>query len=199
MIKPISVSSWVRKTLSFIPHIYLGLAVLFAATGTDFIICRYDPFVGVFRMDGPYLMITLGVAFLVLGMFFARPYCRVFCPYGVLLSWMSRFSRKHLTITPSECISCKLCSDSCPFDAIEAPIDKKVRTEANVRKNLRRYVIFGLLVPVWIFMGGFAVSGAHVFLSKAHPDVYLAELLIPYPELKLDEEKLDNQAFLESQ
>ncbi|MEX0982628.1 MAG: 4Fe-4S binding protein [Bacteroidales bacterium] len=198
IIQPISVSSWVRKTLSFIPHIYLGLAVLFAATGTDFIICRYDPFVGIFRMDGPYTMIILGIAFLLLGMFFARPYCRVFCPYGVLLSWMSRFSKKHLTITPAECINCKLCSNSCPFDAIEAPSDEKVRTESTVRKFLKQYAIFGLLVPVWVFLGGYAVSSANVMLSKAHPDVYLSELLIKHPELKADEENLDIQAFLES-
>ena len=198
IIQPISVSSWVRKTLSFIPHIYLGLAVLFAATGTDFIICRYDPFVGIFRMDGPYTMIILGIAFLLLGMFFARPYCRVFCPYGVLLSWMSRFSKNHMTITPAECINCKLCANSCPFDAIEAPSDEKVRTESTVRKFLRQYAIFGLLVPVWVFLGGYAVSSAHVLLSKAHPDVYLSELLIKHPELKADVDNLDIQAFLES-
>jgi NosR/NirI family transcriptional regulator, nitrous oxide reductase regulator len=198
VIRPVSVSSWVKKTLSFIPHVYLGLAVLFAATGTDFIICRYDPFVGIFRMGGPYTMIVLGIAFLLLGLFFARPYCRVFCPYGVLLSWMSRFSRRHMTITPSECISCKLCAGSCPFDAIEAPADPKVRTEATVRKLLKRYILFGLLVPVWIFAGGYAVSEAHVFLSRAHPDVYLSELLIEHPELKADVENLDIQAFLES-
>jgi NosR/NirI family nitrous oxide reductase transcriptional regulator len=198
IIQPISVSSWVRKTLSFIPHIYLGLAVLFAATGTDFIICRYDPFVGIFRMDGPYTMIVLGIAFLLLGMFFARPYCRVFCPYGVLLGWMSKFSKKHMTITPSECISCKLCSTSCPFDAIDEPTEEKVRTESNLRKNLNKYIIFGLLVPVWIFLGGFAISSAHTFLSKANPDVYLAELLISHPELKSDNDNLDIQAFLES-
>jgi ferredoxin len=59
-------------------------------------------------------------------------------------------------------------------------------------------MVFGLLVPVWIALGGFAVSSAHVFLSKAHPDVYLAELLISRPELKADEDNLDIQAFLES-
>ncbi|MCF8224323.1 MAG: 4Fe-4S binding protein [Bacteroidales bacterium] len=197
-IQPVSVSSWVRKTLSFIPHVYLGLAVLFAATGTDFIICRYDPFVGIFRMDGPYTMIVLGIAFLLLGMFFGRPYCRIFCPYGVLLSWMSRFSGKHLTITPSECINCKLCSNSCPYDAIEAPTSEKLRTEAAVRSSMKNYILFGLLVPIWIIAGGLAVSGAHVFLSKAHPDVYLSELLIAHPELKEDTENLDIQAFLES-
>lgn len=198
IIKPISVSSWVRKTLSFVPHVYLGLAVLFAATGTDFIICRYDPFVGIFRMDAPYIMIFLGVAFLLLGMFFARPYCRVFCPYGVLLGWMSRFSRKHMTITPSECISCRLCENSCPFDAIDVPTDEKVRTEHRVRTNMRKYMIYGLLLPVWIIAGGFALSKAHVFLSKANPDVHLSELLISNPELMEDEENLDIQAFLES-
>lgn len=198
VIRPVSVSGWVKKTLSFIPHVYLGLAVLFAATGTDFIICRYDPFVGIFRLDGPYTMIVLGIAFLVLGLFFARPYCRVFCPYGVLLNWMSRFSRRHMTITPSECINCRLCAGSCPFDAIEAPTDEKVRTETTVRMFLKRYIVFGLLVPVWIFAGGFAVSEAHVLLSRAHPDVYLSELLIEHPELKADVENLDIQAFLES-
>jgi polyferredoxin len=92
VIKPVSVPSWIRKTLSFIPYIYLGLAVLFAATASDFIICRYAPFIGIFRIDAPYTMIMLGVSFLLLGMIFARPYCRIFCPFGVLLSWMSRFS-----------------------------------------------------------------------------------------------------------
>jgi polyferredoxin len=198
VINPISVSSWVRKTLSYIPHIYLGLAVLFAATGTDFIICRYDPFVGIFRVDGPYTMIVLGIAFLLLGLFFARPYCRVFCPYGVLLSWMSRFSRKHMTITPAECISCKLCANSCPFDAIEVPTDEKVRTASTVKASTRKYIIYGLLVPVWVVLGGYAVSSAHVFLSKANSDVFLSELLIARPELKADTDNLDIQAFLES-
>ena len=108
IVKPISLPKWLNKTLGLIPYVYLSLAVLFAATGTDFIICRYDPFVGIFRMDAKFLMIVLGVAFLLMGMFVGRPYCRFLCPYGVLLSWMSRFSKKHLTITPSECIQCKL-------------------------------------------------------------------------------------------
>ena len=69
VIHPVSVPSWIRKTLGFIPIIYLALSVLLAATGSDFIICRYDPFVGIFRMDGPALMIFLGITFLFLGMF----------------------------------------------------------------------------------------------------------------------------------
>jgi len=198
VIKPISLPVWARKTLGVFPYIYLGLAVLFAATGTDFIICRYDPFVGIFRMDAPYIMIFLGISFLLLGMFFARPYCRVFCPYGVLLSWMSKFSKHHLTITPNKCIQCKLCSNSCPFDAIEAPISEKVRTEKVVSQNRSKFILFVLLIPVWITAGGFILSNAHIFLSKANPDVYLAELMISNPELRNDPDNIDIQAFLES-
>ena len=198
VINPISIPSWIRKTLGFIPVIYLGLSVLFAATGSDFIICRYDPFVGIFRMDGPFLMIFLGITFLLLGMFYARPYCRVFCPYGVILGWLSRFSKWHLSITPSECIKCKLCKDSCPFDAIEVPSDQAYRNPEVSRENLRKFILYIALIPVLTLVGGWIGSKSHIFLSRVHPDVYLAELMITNPELKEDEENLDIQAFLES-
>ncbi|MCB8995132.1 MAG: 4Fe-4S binding protein [Bacteroidales bacterium] len=198
IIKPVSLPVWVRKTLSFIPYVYLGFAILYAATGTDFIICRYDPFVGFFRMDAPYIMIVIGIALLILGLFFARPYCRVFCPYGVLLSWMSKFSKHHMSITPAECISCKLCENSCPFDAIEIPEDEKIRTPKTLRENLKRFSLFALLIPVWVFIGGYAISSSHVLLSRAHPDVYLSELLIAHPEMKNDTKNIDIKAFRES-
>jgi len=198
VIKPLSVPSWINKTLGFIPVIYLGLAVLFAATGSDFIICRYDPFIGIFRMDGKFLIIFLGISFLLLGMFFARPYCRVFCPYGLILNWMSRFSKWHLTITPSECIKCKLCKDSCPFDAIEQPVEKEYRSPGTSRKNLKKFIFYVALIPVLTLLGGWIGYRSNVFLSRVHPDVYLAELMISHPELKEDEDNLDIQTFLES-
>jgi NosR/NirI family nitrous oxide reductase transcriptional regulator len=198
VISPVSLPSWIRKTLGFIPVIYLGLAVLFAATGSDFIICRYDPFVGIFRMDGPFLMIFLGITFLLLGMFYARPYCRVFCPYGVLLGWMSRFSWRHLSITPSECIKCRLCKDSCPFDAIEVPVAKDYRTPELARKNLRKFIIYVMLIPLLTLLGGWIGSRSNIYLSRLHQDVYLAELMISHPELRNDPENLDIQAFLQS-
>lgn len=198
VIHPVSVPSWIRKTLGFIPIVYLALSVLLAATGSDFIICRYDPFVGIFRMDGPFLMIFLGITFLFLGMFYARPYCRIFCPYGVLLGWMSRFSRRHMSITPSECIKCKLCEDSCPFDAIDIPVEQSYRTPEVSRKNLRSFMLYIALIPVLTIAGGWIGQKSHIYLSRVHNDVYLAELMIHHPELREDEENLDIQAFLES-
>ncbi len=197
IIKPISIPIWLRKTLSLLPYIYLGLAVLLAATGSDFIICRYDPFVGIFRMNAEFFMIVLGISFLLMGLFIARPYCRFFCPYGVLLSWTSKFSKYHMSITPKDCIKCRLCEDSCPFDAIDKPtVELKSAEKAFLKK---RFTIYALLIPVWIFVGGFTMSLAHGFLAKAHPDVYMAELLIKHPELKTDKSNLDIQTFLSSE
>ncbi len=196
VVKPISLPKWLNKTLGLIPYLYLSLAVLFAATGTDFIICRYDPFVGIFRMDAKFLMIVLGVAFLLMGMFVARPYCRFLCPYGVLLSWMSRFSSRHLTITPSKCIQCKLCANSCPFDAIDFPTNEKEVVKSGL--GPKRFITYALVIPLWIALGVFVGAKSHTFLSKANQDVYLAELLIEHPELKNDLNNIDVQTFLAS-
>ena len=194
--KPITIPAWLRKTLGFIPWLYLGLAVLYAATGTEFIICRYDPFIGIYRMNGPHLMVYLGVAFLLIGLFVARPYCRFFCPYGAILGLFSRFSRRHLSVFPTKCIQCKLCTTSCPFEAIDFPDEAQQKEDA--RTNTRRFILYMALIPVLMAGGALIGAKSHVFLSKAHPDVYLAELMISHPELKADKKNIDIQTFLAS-
>lgn len=195
VIKPISIPQWLQKSLAIIPVIYLSLAVMYAATGTDFIICRYDPFVGFFRLGAKFNMVMLGVCFLIIGLFVARPYCRFLCPYGVLLKWTSIFSKHHLTITPKECIQCKLCANSCPFDAIEKPVLKKEITQSGNERN--KLIIYLLLIPLWVVAGGFVLSKAHPFFAKAHPDVHMARLLIEHPELKTSD-NLDIETFMAS-
>jgi ferredoxin len=194
--KPITISPWLRKTLGFIPYLYLGLAVLYAATGTEFIICRYDPFIGIYRMNGPHLMVYLGIAFLLAGLFIARPYCRFFCPYGAILNVFSRFSRRHLSVFPTKCIMCKLCTTACPFEAIDFPDDGKTRPEP--KASSRKFLLYLALIPVLMAAGVAIGSKSYVFLSKAHPDVYLAELLISHPEMKADTKNIDIQTFLAS-
>ena len=192
IIKPISLPTGIRKALGLIPYIYLGLAILYTVTKTDFIICRYDPFVGIFRMNASFTMLVLGASFLIIGMFVGRPYCRFLCPYGVLLSWMSSVSKRHLSITPSECVDCKLCAHSCPMDAIKEPVKEPV----SGKKDINRFLFSSMLIPVWILIGGFIVSSAHVFLSKGNRTIELAELLITNPELKEDPDHIDIQTFL---
>jgi NosR/NirI family transcriptional regulator, nitrous oxide reductase regulator len=197
IVKPIKVAPWLQKTLGIFPFVYLGLAILYAATATDFIICRYDPFIGIFRMGADFHMIVLGISFLLIGMFVARPYCRFVCPFGALLKISSTFSKNHLSITPTDCINCKLCKDSCPFDAIDHPTDENDVRDA--KADYRKFLVYAALVPVFIVVGGWAVSGSHKLLSKAHPDVALANLLVANPERMKDTENVDIKTFMASE
>lgn len=162
----------VESVMISVPFIYLGIAVLSAATESQFLICRYDPFIGIFRLDAPYTMIVFGSLLLVAGVFINRPYCRYLCPYGVLLNIFSRFSAKHLTITPAECTNCRLCEDVCPYDAI-LPSDV-VRPVADPAKERRRFLIYILLVPFFAGSGAILFGTLSPVLAGLNSDVRLA-------------------------
>jgi NosR/NirI family transcriptional regulator, nitrous oxide reductase regulator len=179
--KQVRVNKSVEKVLASIPFVYLGLAVLFAATESQFLICRYDPFVGIFRIDAPYTMIIFGSLLLITGIFVNRPYCRYLCPYGVLQNIFSRFSIKHVTISPAECKSCRLCESGCPYDAIlqtdPAPDMEKLQ------ESRKGSMIYFLMIPV--LAAGFAVILYNLApsLSVVNNNVRLAR------EIRLEKEK----------
>jgi NosR/NirI family nitrous oxide reductase transcriptional regulator len=122
VLKPLQVPPRLDRALGLLKYVYLGLAILLAikpALGRDFLICRFDPFVGFFRLNGAPHMLMLGGGFLLLGMFVGRPYCRYLCPYGGLLAWCTRLARRGVTITPDKELDCGLCTGACPYGAIE--------------------------------------------------------------------------------
>jgi len=171
-IYPVKIPKSVEVLLSSIPYIYLALAILFAATDSHFIICKYDPFVGIFRLNATLTMVVFGSLLLLAGLFINRPYCRFLCPYGVILGWFSRFSGKHVTITPDECINCKLCKDSCPYNAIlPSTIDEP--KEKNVTSR-SRFIIFLVLIPVFTVTGSIIIGYFSDKLAVVHRDVRLA-------------------------
>jgi ferredoxin len=171
--KPIQLPRKLTIALSMIPYVYIGGAILFAATNTGFIICRYDPFIGFFRLNGNAPYLYLGAGFLLAGMFIARPYCRFFCPYGVLLGLMSRFSRWHLAITPTECVDCRLCEASCPFDYINKPNTGLEREERTT--GVRRLASLFVLLPLLVVLGGWVGHEMAPVMSRYNNTVFLAE------------------------
>ncbi|MCX7818615.1 MAG: 4Fe-4S binding protein [Kiritimatiellae bacterium] len=175
VLRPVRLPRPLNRALAMLGPTVLafGLALTFAGAG--FWICRYDPFVPLYRRSGSAGMIATGIALLVLGTVVARPYCRYFCPYGVLLGWCSRLARRHLTITPDECIECRLCETSCPFDAIRAPEPPHPDRAAARRALVRALSLAPLLIAAA------AGAGRTVLLALAphvHPAVTLEAQLL---------------------
>jgi ferredoxin len=115
------------------------------------------------------------------------------CPYGVLLGWMSKFSKWHLDIPPSPCVSCRLCEDSCPYNAIDMPTPKHLVQDAEVGKRKLRAYVF--LAPVIILVG--SVGGYLMYepLSRMHPTVALSERIAAEDIGVYKEEILESETF----
>jgi len=176
VLKPSRVPHWLAKVLGILPVVYLGLAVLLAVTGASYVICQYDPFIGFFRFGADFNMVLFGSCLLLLGTVVARPYCRFLCPYGVLLGWMSRLSRRHARITPDECNNCRLCEESCPFGAIRKPLTPPPAPVKD--RDVKRLASLFLLLPVVTAACGWIGSRLDVPLSRLHPKVSLAEIVL---------------------
>ena len=176
VLKPARVPHWLAKALGILPVVYLGLAVLLSVTGAGYVICQYDPFIGFFRFGADFNMVLFGSSMLLLGTVVARPYCRFLCPYGVLLGWMSRLSRRHARITPDECNNCRLCEESCPFGAIRKPLNPPPAPVKN--SEVKRLASLFLLLPVVAAACGWIGSRLDVPLSRLHPKVSLAEIVL---------------------
>ena len=177
LLKPIKLPIWLEQGLSILPYIYLGAGVLFAATGSAFIICEYDPFVPLFRMSGRTLMVLSGVGLVLLSLFVGRPYCRFLCPYGAILKVAATVAKWRIRVTPDVCTQCRLCESSCPFGAMREP--EGGDTDAQVLANDRKRLAFLLvLLPFLIAGGGWLGSKFSAPASKMHPTVSLAEALL---------------------
>jgi len=177
LLKPLKVPLWLEQGLSVLPYIYLGAGVLFAATGSAFIICQYDPFVPIFRMSGRTLMVLSGVALLLLGVFVGRPYCRFLCPYGALLKLGATVAKWRVRVTPDYCTQCRLCEASCPFGAMREPATGGASPQA-LTGDRRRLALLLALLPVLIAGGGWLGWRFGPVASKLNPTVSLAEQFV---------------------
>ncbi len=177
----------VAGALGVIPWIYLAFALLYALTRTRFLICQFDPFIGIFRLGGDVGVISFGVILLVMSIFTGRPFCRFICPYGALLSLFSSVQVFRFGITPKACINCELCHNSCPVDAIDAPYANQVQERS--RTGVRRVLLYFLIIPVLMAAGGLLMRQAAPQLARGHREVHLYEQVM-YAEQHPDAEML---------
>ena len=152
-LKHYRLSKSLTSVLGMIPWIYLIFAILYVVTRNSFIICRFDPFVGIFRLGGDLGLIIFGALLLIAAIFTGRPFCRFICPYGALLSLFSFVSIWKIELTKIPCINCELCHNACPVDAIKPPYENKVKE--NRLKGVKRIISYFIILPVLIVSGAF--------------------------------------------
>ena len=175
LVKPLKLPAWLSRALGFLPYAYLGAAVLSAVNGGLYLICRYDPFIGIFRMSGPAFMLVAGGVVLALATVVGRPYCRFLCPYGALLRLLQPLSWKRARITPTDCDVCTLCRDACPFDSIRRPMPEPSAAER--LRGRRRLAAALLATPLLAVAGGFAGHAMAPLFSQTAREVKLAQIV----------------------
>lgn len=184
-VKNFRINKAVAGALGVIPWIYLAFALLYALTRTRFLICQFDPFIGIFRLGGDIGVITFGIILLLMSVFTGRPFCRFLCPYGALLSLFSSVQVFKFGITPKPCINCELCHNSCPVDAIEAPYANKVRERS--RTGVRRVLFYFLIIPVMMAASALLMRQLAPQLARGNREVRLYGLVM-YAEQHPDAE-----------
>ena len=144
----------------------------------------------------PASALLAGGLMLLLGVFVGRPYCRFLCPYGVLLGWMSKFSKYHFDIPPSPCVACRLCEDSCPYNAIDMPTPEHLVEKPEVGKKRLRLIL--MLSPLIITAGAGVGYLMHEPLSQLHPTVVLSERVAAEDLGLVEGEILESETFRSS-
>ncbi|MDP8256730.1 MAG: 4Fe-4S binding protein [Candidatus Alcyoniella australis] len=87
---------------------------------------KLNPF-NLFNLDfSDMLIIGFAALYLVLSLFFYRPFCRLICPFG-LISWVvERLSLTRVRIDFERCIDCRACEKACPLSAAKDRLDKRL-------------------------------------------------------------------------
>ncbi len=127
IIKQFKISFYISNTVRIIFFLFLTFfAFLY---GID-IVEPIDPF----KIFKPSHITFTGVIFLAViiasSLFFYRPWCVLFCPFG-LAGWiLERFSIYKIKVDAEKCVSCGACVKSCPSDAMEGILyDKKIKPD----------------------------------------------------------------------
>ncbi len=144
--KHIIIPHRINNAIKIVPIALLIATIYFAIKSTYFLACELEPYKALFFTGKTWInqifaliqggsvetkfLWALGLfswsylaVILVIGYWIPRPFCRLLCPYGVLLGLFSLFSLKPRRIDDKKCINCGACQKVCPTQAIY--VDKK--------------------------------------------------------------------------
>lgn len=136
----------VNKIVRVVPILILVATIYFAIKSTYFLACQLEPYKALFftghvwfeqivaLISGnpmePKFLSAFGIfswsylaLILVVGYWIPRPFCRLLCPYGVLVGFVSMFSFNPRKIDNEKCTLCTACQKICPTQSIL--IDRK--------------------------------------------------------------------------
>lgn len=111
------------RTQKILRFMQIGSAILLVVqlwiTQTN-IFCHYDPFKSAFNLQSSSA-IGYGLLFVMLisSVLIHRPFCRGFCPVGLVLGLVSRIPGARQLIKNDECVNCPNCSKECKGHVLE--------------------------------------------------------------------------------
>lgn len=66
----------------------------------------------------PILLILIIIAFILSFIYEPQLWHKYLCPFGIILSFIGKYSKKSLNVINDKCVKCRLCKSVCPADAI---------------------------------------------------------------------------------
>jgi len=98
---------------------FAALAVVAFVWGFD-LIGTVDPF-QIFKPSvvAMYGWIFIGIV-LITSLFVYRPWCHLFCPFGLIGWFVEKISRFKIQVDYDTCIACESCAKACPSSVMEA-------------------------------------------------------------------------------
>lgn len=96
------------------------------------IFCHYDPFKVAYNLQSSTTLgyVLLGLL-LVSSVLIHRPFCRGFCPVGLILGWVSHLPGARRLIKDEACVNCLNCSKECKSHALEHHGKKTTLNQTN--------------------------------------------------------------------
>lgn len=125
------IGNQIKLPFVFTNSVRIGFLVLFTVVtflwGTD-IIEPIDPF----KIYKPMHLGIVGGAFvaglLVLSLFVYRPWCHLFCPFGLVGWFVEKISINKVSVDYKTCIACSKCENACPSTVMSAILHRDKKT-----------------------------------------------------------------------